>query len=108
MSDTHSHTACAVFTFKDQESKEKFIEFCNGENGLGVTRGWKGCRSIDCYEAHGVRYEMVFTWHKTSSHQDSKKREHVISTSSKTIFASIVRLHREVSCRLALESRMYS
>ena len=27
MSGTPGHTACAVFTFKDQESKEKFIEF---------------------------------------------------------------------------------
>ena len=46
------HTVKATFTFKDQESKEKFIVFCNGENGLSVTRGWDGCVSIDLSYIH--------------------------------------------------------
>ena len=69
MSETSGHTACAVFTFKNQESKEKFIEFCNGENGLSVTRGWKGCRSIDCYEAHDNDKKIVI-WQKWDSKED--------------------------------------
>ena len=69
MSETPGHTACAVFTFKDQESKEKFVEFCNGENGLSVTRGWKGCRSIDCYEAHDNDKKIVI-WQKWDSKED--------------------------------------
>lgn len=46
------HTACAVFTFKDQESKQKFIDFCNGPKGLDITRNYKGCQSIECYKKH--------------------------------------------------------
>jgi len=69
MSENSSHTACAVFTFKDQESKEKFIEFCNGDNGLSVTRGWKGCQSLDCYEAHDNNMKVVI-WQKWDSKED--------------------------------------
>jgi len=35
---SNSHTVRAVFTFKDDESKNAFITFCNGERGLGITR----------------------------------------------------------------------
>ena len=52
MSESTSHTVSAVFTFKDVASKNKFINFCNGDNGLSVTRAWKGCQSIECYECH--------------------------------------------------------
>ena len=45
MSGNSPHNVSATFTFKDVESKEKFIEFCNGEKGLSVTRAWKGCQS---------------------------------------------------------------
>ena len=38
MSESPSHTVSAVFTFKDVASKNKFINFCNGDNGLSVTR----------------------------------------------------------------------
>ena len=30
----NSYRVCAVFTMKDQHSKDRFIAFCNGENGL--------------------------------------------------------------------------
>ena len=43
----------AVFTFKDTASKDKFVDFCNGENGLSVTRAWKGCISLKMYESSG-------------------------------------------------------
>ena len=49
MSESTPHTVSAVFTFKDVASKNKFINFCNGDNGLSVTRAWKGCQSIECY-----------------------------------------------------------
>ena len=44
------HTANVVFTFIDVQSKNKFIEFLNGKNGLCITRSSKGCHSIECYE----------------------------------------------------------
>jgi len=33
-----SYRVCAVFTLKDSESKDRFVSFCNGENGLSITR----------------------------------------------------------------------
>ena len=50
MSGISSHTVCAVFTFKDYECKNRFVDFCNGEKGLSVTRNFDGCQSIECYE----------------------------------------------------------
>ena len=78
MSEKSGHTACAVFTFKDQESKEKFIEFCNGDNGLSVTRGWKGCRSIDCYEAYDNDKKIVIwqKWDSKEAHESYVKHRH--------------------------------
>ena len=62
MSNTH-HTACAVFTFKDQGSKQKFIDFCNGPKGLDITRNYKGCQSIECYQKHDNELSIVI-WQK--------------------------------------------
>ncbi len=63
------HTACAVFTFKDQESKQKFIDFCNGPKGLDITRNYKGCQSIECYQKHDNELSIVI-WQKWNSQQD--------------------------------------
>ena len=41
-----SYRVCAVFTLKDTEAKDKFVSFGAGENGLSVTRGWKGCNQL--------------------------------------------------------------
>ena len=48
---TSSYRVSAVFTLKDTESKDKFVTFCNGENGLSITRAWKGCKSLNMYES---------------------------------------------------------
>lgn len=60
------NTACSVFTFKDQESKQKFIDFCNGPKGLDITRNYKGCQSIECYKKHDNELSIV----KWDSQQD--------------------------------------
>tara|TARA_B100000963_G_scaffold198592_1_gene172860 strand:- start:977 stop:1672 length:696 start_codon:yes stop_codon:yes gene_type:complete len=72
------HTVKAVFTFKDQESKERFITFCNGENGLSVTRGWEGCQSIECYEAadNSMQVTIWQKWDNQSSHESYVKHRH--------------------------------
>ena len=73
-----SHTVKAVFTFKDQESKEKFIEFCNGEKGLGVTRSWEGCQSIECYEQSDNALAVVIwqKWASKANHESYVKHRH--------------------------------
>ena len=70
MSKSH-YMVNAVFTFKDQSSKDKFIEFCNGEKGLGVTRARKGCISIDCYERHDNPLAMIL-WQKWETQADQE------------------------------------
>ena len=63
-----SHTVCGVFTFKDGESKNRFIEFCNGPKGLSVTRSYDGCQSLDCYEKSDNPYSVVI-WQKWESQE---------------------------------------
>jgi ketosteroid isomerase-like protein len=72
------HTVKAVFTFKDQESKERFIEFCNGEKGLSVTRSWEGCQSIECYEQSDNALAVVIwqKWASKANHESYVKHRH--------------------------------
>ena len=73
-----AHTVSAVFTFKDNASKNKFIDFCNGDNGLSVTRGWKGCQSIDCFESHTAPLQMTIwqKWSNPADHESYMKHRH--------------------------------
>lgn len=72
------HTVKATFTFKDQNSKEKFIEFCNGDKGLSVTRNWEGCISIDCYEEDNNPLCVVIwqKWESKENHESYVKFRH--------------------------------
>ena len=78
MSDKSVHTASATFTFKNQASKTKFIEFCNGDDGLSVTRAWPGCISIECYEKHDNVLAMIIwqKWDNKESHESYVKYRH--------------------------------
>ena len=73
-----SYTVKAVFTFKNQDCKERFITFCNGEEGLSVTRGWSGCKSIECYEANDNEMEVIIwqKWENKESHESYVKYRH--------------------------------
>ena len=75
---SESHTVKAVFTFKDNESKDKFVEFCNGENGLSVTRAWEGCQSIECYESSENSLQVVIwqKWNSKENHESYVKHRH--------------------------------
>ena len=73
-----SHTVSATFLFKDSASKDKFIEFCNGDNGLKVTRAWPGCQSIECYEAHDTPLKVTIwqKWENSQGHESYVKHRH--------------------------------
>lgn len=73
-----SHTVSAVFTFKDSSSKDRFIDFCNGDNGLSVTRGWDGCKSIDCFESHTNPLQVTIwqKWASPQAHESYVKHRH--------------------------------
>ena len=66
-----SYRVCAVFTLKDAEAKDKFVAFGTGENGLSVTRGWKGCKSIDMYESREDSNKIVI-WQEWESKEDQE------------------------------------
>jgi len=78
MAQQQSHTVKAVFTFKDNECKDKFIEFCNGENGLSVTRGWQGCQSIECYESYENTNQITIwqKWDNQEAHASYVQHRH--------------------------------
>jgi len=61
-----THTARAIFTFKNTQTKQDFIKFCNGERGLSITRAWDGCISIDCFESDDNPLEITI-WQKWES-----------------------------------------
>jgi len=54
-----SYRVCAVFTLKNQESKNRFIEFANGDNGLSVTRAAKGCKSLNMFEGREDDMKLI-------------------------------------------------
>ena len=63
MSEKESYRVCAVFTLKDQQCKNRFIEFCNGDNGLSVTRAAKGCQSLQMFESREDEMKLII-WQK--------------------------------------------
>ena len=73
-----THTVSATFSFKDSECKNKFIEFCNGDNGLGVTRSKKGCILIECYEKQDDPNTIIIwqKWESKEDHEDYVKFRH--------------------------------
>jgi len=74
----NSYRVCAKFTLKDQESKDRFISFANGETGLSVTRGWKGCLSIEMYESREDSNVVVIwqRWDNKESQESYVKHRH--------------------------------
>ena len=75
---TKSYTVSAIFTFKDSECKSNFVNFCNGEKGLGVTRSWSGCQSIECYESAENPNQVTIwqKWQDKDSHESYVKMRH--------------------------------
>lgn len=73
-----SYRVCAVFTLKDQESKNRFIEFANGDNGLNVTRAAKGCKSLNMFESREDAMKLVIwqEWDCKENQQAYIKHRH--------------------------------
>ena len=78
MAQQQSHTVKAVFTFKDNESKNKFVSWCTGVNGLSVTRSWKGNQSIECYESQENPNQITLwqKWDNQEAHASYVQHRH--------------------------------
>lgn len=66
------YTVSALFTFKDNESKNKFITFCNGDKGLSVTRAFEGCQTLELYESRGNPLQLTI-WQQWASQESQEK-----------------------------------
>jgi len=66
-----SYRVSAVFTLKDAESKDKFVDFANSDKGLSVTRAWKGCKSLDMYESRENPNKLII-WQEWESKEDQE------------------------------------
>ena len=73
-----SYRVCAVFTLKDQDSKNRFIEFANGDNGLSVTRSAKGCKSLNMFESREDAMKLIIwqEWDCKENQQAYIKHRH--------------------------------
>ena len=67
-----AHTACAIFTWKDEESKQKFMDWTKTEEGFKETREFKGCVSIEVYERQENPLSLV-VWQKWETQEDHEK-----------------------------------
>ena len=47
----NSYKFMSIFDFKDSESKQKFLDYAHSENGIKITREYKGCISINIYSS---------------------------------------------------------
>lgn len=62
---------CAVFSLKDNVSKNTFVDWCNGDNGLKITRGWEGCISLKMFEAR-ENPNKVIIWQKWTNKESQE------------------------------------
>lgn len=57
---------CAVFSLIDQKCKNTFVDWCNGPDGLSVTRSYDGCQSLEMFESRENPCKVVI-WQKWDS-----------------------------------------
>lgn len=73
-----NYRICAVFPLKDNECKNKFIDWCNGDNGLKVTKNWEGCQMLEMYEARDNSNKIIIwqKWDNKQAQQSYIKHRH--------------------------------
>lgn len=49
----------SIFDFKDSESKQKFLNYAHSENGIKITREYKGCLSINIYTSKNSSNKLI-------------------------------------------------
>ena len=49
----------SIFNFKDSESKQKFLDYAKSENGIKITREYKGCLSINIYNSKNCSNKLI-------------------------------------------------
>lgn len=61
---SNQYTFITIFNLKDDVSKQKFLDFCHGKNGIGKTKSYQGCLSLDLYSSKKdkLKYIMIQNW----------------------------------------------
>ena len=62
------HYVTATFNFKDDDSQKKFLGVLSSEDGLKVTRAFKGCRNIECYTTDDGEFVIRQAWDSRQDH----------------------------------------
>lgn len=62
------HYVTATFTFKNDECSEKFKAVLSSEDGLKVTRAFKGCRNIECFTTEDNAFVIRQIWDTKEDH----------------------------------------
>lgn len=68
---SNQYTFISIFNFKNQECKNKFLNFAHSKNGLEITRNYKGCISINLYTSKNNINRLVLI-QKWNSKYDKK------------------------------------
>ena len=75
--------------FKRFRTKNRFIAFGKGENGLSVTRGWKGCQSIEMFESREDPNKIII-WQSWDSKEDQKVMFNIDTKTEPLILGQLV------------------
>ena len=59
MKSEETYKFMSIFDFKDSESKQKFLNFVDGENGIKITRNYQGCISINIYNSKNNPNQLI-------------------------------------------------
>lgn len=101
MEELHVEETCfisAKFPFKDEESKNKFIDILNGPKGLEVTRNSQGCLWINCFESTDNPCEFIIQqkWEREEDHTaylEMRKKTGLFDTVSEMLESPLEIVH---------------
>ena len=71
MNSKNNYKFISIFEFKNNESKQKFINFALSENGLKKTRNFKGCLSINIFSS-SINPNKIIMLQKWNSKKSKK------------------------------------
>ena len=69
---TDELTFITTFNFKDNLSKKKFIDFAESENGIIITKNYKGCLYFDLFDSKNDENRIIII-QKWDSMENKKK-----------------------------------
>ena len=65
------YVSTASFAFKDESSKDAFLNILRGEKGLVITRAWKGCLGLQVFvdNENSNTLFIIGNWEAKENHE---------------------------------------